>query len=215
MGEHTTARAFPLQWPEGWKRTAQYQRRRSNYKVTPDRATKEMLHSLELLGARRVSIVISSNIPVTRDGTPYAQHRTPDDPGVAIYWTTAAHGERVIACDKWDLVHANIRAIGLALEGLRAMDRAGATQILERAFSAFGALPAASVVPVTRPWWEVLEFPEGLIGALSVAVVEARYRELAVKYHPDKIGTGSVEAMTELNLARDQAKAHYAAGVDP
>ncbi len=204
-----TARAFPLQWPEGWKRTAQLQRRRAKYKVTEGRALSETVHSLTLLGADRRSVVVSTNIPVKQDGLPYANFRRPDDPGVAVYWTTQAHGERVIACDKWLEVHENIRAIGLALEGLRAMERAGATQILERAFSAFGALPAASAAPVTRPWWEVMGFPEALLGSLSLAVVDARYRELAAKLHPDKLGTGSHEAFTELTVARDQARAHY------
>lgn len=205
------AQAFPLQWPEGWKRTAVMARRRAPYKVTPERALTEMIHSLELLGANKRTIIVSTNIPVRNDGLPYASYRIPEDPGVAVYWATKSMGERVIACDRWDVVHANIRAIGLAIEGLRAMDRAGATQILERAFSAFAALPAATqAAPVVRPWWEIFEFPEALIGALSLAVVEARYRELAAKHHPDKLG-GSQEAFVELNYARDQARAHYGA----
>jgi hypothetical protein len=204
------ALAFPLQWPEGWKRTASMARRRSNYKVTPERATNEMLHSLQLLGADRRTIILSTNIPVRQDGLPYANHRAPEDPGVAVYWNTKALGERVIACDKWDQVHANIRAIGLAVDGLRAMDRAGATQILERAFSAFGALPAATAAPVARPWWEVFDVPQALLGSLSLGMIEARYRELAAKAHPDR--GGSQEAMVELNFARDQARQHFGEG---
>jgi hypothetical protein len=92
------------------------------------------------------------------------------------------------------------------------MDRAGATQILERAFSAFGALPPAQAVPVSRPWWEVLGFPEALVGSLSVPVVRARYRELAEKLHPDKLGTGSQEGFVELGAAFSAALAHYGAG---
>lgn len=178
-----TARAFPLQWPDGWARTASLARRRAPYKVTPQKATDELLWSLQRLGADRRTVVLSTNVPVRRDGLPYANASAPDDPGVAVFWHDPKLGERVIACDKWREVHDNVRAIGLALEGLRAMERAGATQILERAFSAFGALPAASAVPVKRPWWEVLEFPEALLGHLTMPVVEARYRELAAKVH--------------------------------
>jgi hypothetical protein len=169
-----------------------------------------MLHSLQLLGADKRTIIVSSNVPVRNDGLPYSTYRAPEDPGVAVYWSTKALGERVIACDRWDGVHANIRAIGLAVDGLRAMDRAGATQILERAFSAFAALPAASAAPVMRPWWEVLGFPQELIGALSLGVIDARFRELAAKAHPDR--GGSAEAMIELNAAREQARAHFGGG---
>lgn len=112
-----------------------------------------------------------------------------------------------MACDRWLEVHENIRAIGLAVEGLRAIDRAGASQILERAYTAFGALPAAESAPILRPWWEVLGFPENALGALSLAVVDARYREIAAKVHPDK--TGDDVALRELNAAREAARAHY------
>ncbi len=202
------ALAFPLQWPDGWKRTASMARRQAPYKVTQDQALKEMQRALQLLGAIG-PIVVSTNIPVRRDGMPHAGVSTPDDPGVAVYWTTKALGERVIACDRWSSVRSNIRAIGLAVDGLRAMERAGATQILERAFSAFGALPPAQAVPVTRPWWEVFGMPKELIGSLSLAMVEARFRELIKKAHPDQ--GGSQEGTVELNFALQQAREHFEA----
>jgi DnaJ-class molecular chaperone len=58
-----------------------------------------------------------------------------------------------------------------------------------------------------RPWWEVFEIPKEAVVALSVGMVEARYRELAAKFHPDR--GGNPEAMTELNRARDDARKHY------
>jgi hypothetical protein len=203
------AEAFPLQWPEGWARTRPSARRRARYKVTPGAATQHLLDELSRLGARRSAIVISTNIPVRNDGLPYASYRTPDDVGVAVYWSTTAFKDRVIACDKWDRLHDNVHAIGLAVEALRAIERAGASQILERAFSAFGALPASSAAPTVRPWWEVLDLPESSLSILSLAMVDARYRELAAKAHPDRGGTDA--AMAELNAAREQARAHYGA----
>lgn len=202
------AESFPLQWPEGWARTLPHRRSRARYKLTPDAATGRLIAELRRLGASKSSIVISSNVPLRRDGLPYSNGRAPDDPGVSCYWSTNAFKDRVIACDKWDRVHDNIHAIGLAIEGLRAIERAGATQILERAFSAFGALPASSEAPIVRPWWDVLGIPESAIGVLSIAMVDARYRELAAKAHPDR--GGSDAAMAELNAAREQAKGHYA-----
>lgn len=200
------AEAYPLAWPDGWPRTKY--RRSSSYKTAIDQAVDELHWSLTKLGAIKGSIILSSNVPPRNAlGTPRNDGHNVADPGVAVYWTTREHGQRVVACDRWSTVRENLRAIGLALEGLRAIERAGATQILERAFSAFGALPAAETVPVERPWWEVLGFPEALIGSLSTAVVDARYRELALSAHPDRNGTPA--AMIELNRAREQARAHY------
>lgn len=201
------AEAYPLAWPEGWARTAAHRRRRAPYKLNPEAATQHLVAELGRLGAIKTTVVISTNMPIRRDGLPYANVRAPEDPGVAVYWSTQAFKDRAIGCDKWDKLHDNIHAIGLAIAALRAIDRAGASQILERAFSAFGALPASSAAPIVRPWWEVFGFTQAIIGALSMPMVEARYRELASRNHPDR--GGSAEAMTELNAAREQAKAHY------
>lgn len=211
-GLRVVADAFPLQWPEGWERTALSARRTAPYKVAHDQAMREMLRELELMGARRSSIVVSSNVPVTKDGTPYAKHAVPEDPGVAVYWNDAKFGELVVACDKWNRLHANVRAIGLALGALRAIERAGASQILNRAFSAFGALPASVVVPEKRVWWEVFGFTQEMVGLLTMPMVEARYRELAKKLHPDAFGTGSVEGFREIGVAREDALKHYGEG---
>jgi hypothetical protein len=202
--------AFPLQWPEGWARTVPHKRARARYKLTPESALKHLLDELRRLGAFSSAIVVSTNVPLRRDGLPYAGVRPPEDPGVAVYWSTRAFKDRVIACDKWDRVHDNIHAIGLAIEGLRAMERAGATQILDRAFAAFGALPPSSQAEVIRPFWEVFEIPQTTLAVLSLAMVEARYRELAAKAHPDK--GGSDAAMAELNRAREDARRHYGGG---
>jgi hypothetical protein len=202
------ADAYPLRWPDGWARTSAGQRRTARYKVSIESAVKELHETLGLMGALSGSIVISSNVPPRNAlGTPRNDGFNVGDPGVSVWWNTRAHGQRVIACDRWATVRENVRACGLAVEALRAMERAGATQILERAFTAFGALPAAAAAAVVRPWWEVLGFPEALIGALTAPVIEARFRELAPKAHPDRGGTN--EAMAELNNARDQALAHF------
>ncbi len=75
-----------------------------------------------------------------------------------------------------------------------------------RAFQAFGALPAAAAAPVTRPWWEVLNFPQDWIAGLTPPLIEARFRELALEAHPDR--GGSDAAMAELNRAKADALAH-------
>lgn len=203
------ADAYPLAWPEGWKRTPAAGRRSAPYKMAPLRAMEHLQKEIARLGAIG-TIVISTNVPTRRDGSPIANGANPDDPGAAVYWSTKAFKDRVIACDKWDKLYDNIHAIGLAVQAMRAIERAGATQIAERAFTAFAALPAAASAPVVRPWWEVFELPQSAVGALSLPMVQGRYRELAAKRHPDR--TGSDAAMLELGQALEEAKRHYGGG---
>lgn len=204
----STAQSYPLKWPDGWERTRN--RHSARYKVTVDRAYEDLVASLQKLGALSGSIIISSNVPPRNAfGTPRNDGAQVGDTGVAIYWQTRAHGERVMACDRWDTVKDNIRAIGLAVEGLRAMERAGASQIMERAFTAFGSLPASANAAPARPWWDVLGFTHSTLSVLSAAVVDARYRELARAAHPDH--GGSAEGFAELGRARDAGRCHYGA----
>ena len=199
------AEAYPLAWPEGWARTPATKRRRAPYRVGAHAAKENLLHELQLLGG--YNVVISTNMPTKSNGMPYANVGNVEDPGVAVYWSTKAYKERCIACDKWLAVYDNVHAIGKAIGALRSLDRIGASQVLERAFSAFGALPPSSSAPVVRPWWEVLEIPQAAIGALSLAMVQARFRELTTKHHPDR--GGSQAFMVELNKAFQQAQEHY------
>jgi hypothetical protein len=204
-----SATAYPLQWPEGWKRTPGHQRQRARYKLPNEVATRHLLDELRRLGAHRESLVVSTNIVLRNDGLPYVNQPkyATEDPGVAVYWSTRSFKDRVIACDKWDSVYDNIHAIGLAVEGMRAIERAGASQVLERAFTAFGALPPAASAPVERPWWEVLGMPKEALSFATLTMVEAQYRETARKAHPDQ--GGSAGAMVELNRAIDQARKHF------
>lgn len=198
--------AYPCYWPEGWVRTPSHRRKDSKYKFTFARARDEITRQLKLMGARE--IVISTNIPLRLDGLPLANRSEPDDPAVAVYW--AERGEwdvraqrntykhRVIACDHWRRVYENMHAVNKSLDALRALQRAGATQVIEKAFTGFTALAASNPA---RGWREVF----GLHPTRPVmrTEIDAMYRELAALRHPDR--GGSHEQMTELNVAREQA----------
>jgi hypothetical protein len=211
-----TIERYPLHWPVGWKRTESHRRRKSDYKVLFGRARDEVLRELGLMsGTHRPSIVLSSNIPMRRDGLPYADMREPADPGIAVYWderkawnsAKAAYDvePRVIACDTWKTTRENMRAIGLAIVALRTLERTGASEILDRAFGGFAALPAASSAP---SWWAPLGFTSA---PTTLEDVERAYRDKARSAHPD--AGGSHEAMVALNRAREDARRHF--GVTP
>lgn len=196
MGSVYGVDAHPLYWPEDWTRTRPLARSSSRYKVSFVQARDHVLKNVKLMGGR--DPVISSNIPLRRDGLPLANIREPDDVGVAVYWTERIAGKdvyRVLACDCWQTTRDNLHAIGLSLEALRSIKRAGATQIVDRAFMGFTALPAST----GRAWWVVL----GVSQHAFRNVIEQAYRELAYQRHPDRGGTH--EQMVELNAAYKEA----------
>lgn len=156
------ADAFPLAWPAGWPRTPASKRSRPrfggrgyNQGAASGKAQQFLLDELRRLGARNV--VLSTNIELRRDGLPYARQTITDDPGVAVYFTFKGQ-QRVIPCDRWDRVADNMYAIALSIEALRGLDRWGAGNMVEAAFSGFRSLPPMNGT-TGRGWWEVLGIP--------------------------------------------------------
>lgn len=185
------ANSYPLQWPAGWPRTAPEPAR---YKATYRTVTDHLQSELRLLGADH--LIVSSNVPVRRDGMPYtdmASDRIPD-PGVAVYFLLEER-QQVIACDRWDKPKDNMRAVGLTIAAMRQIQRTGASELFDRAFAGFTALPAPG-----SDWKTVLEFPDRTPTADEV---KSRFKHLAKRDHPDH--GGSTTAMQRLVEARDAA----------
>jgi hypothetical protein len=191
-----TDRRFPLCWPESWPRTPMGRRRQTSlFKVTEAAARAELIHSLKLFGAR--DIVLSTNIPLKRDGTLTNCPSVMADPGVAVYfWVNG--GEKEIACDCYVKIGWNYRAIGMAIEGMRAIARSGVSEMTERAIAGFAALPERAS---PSSWREVLGIPPSENVTRDWAI--SRFKELAKSMHPDNGGTN--EAFINLCWARDAA----------
>jgi hypothetical protein len=194
----STSLQFPLNWPLDWERTPAHKRTDSIFRVTPEKAKTHLLEQLRLLKATQ--FILSTNIPVRKDGLPYANAGTPEDPGAALYYLRK-DTQNVIPCDRYKRLHENIRAIGLALEALRTLDRHGITGMMDRAMIGL-ALPAPQE-PVQKPWFEVF----GVSPHAPKNVVLAVYKALAEEHHPDK--GGDHHSMTILNIALQQAKAYW------
>jgi hypothetical protein len=194
-----TIQAYPLQWPVGWKRSATNLRATNgSWKGSVDKYRRELLDELRRLNAS--DVIISTNIPLRKDGMFYADWRMPADPGVAVYFKRK--GKPVcFACDKYSRIEWNVHAIGLTIQAMRQIERCGASDMMDRAFTGFAALPETT----ERPWRVVFDFE----GTPSLPRVEQRFRELAILRHPDR--GGSEAAMAELNRARDQARAELGA----
>lgn len=203
--------AYPLCWPQGWKRTPAGARTRARFsrgerqssgvpgasswvrrkELTIADGTERVLRVLDQMGYNR-SVVISSNLMLRNDGLPRSGQRAPDDPGVAVYWGNGAQA-RCIAVDQYDRVADNLAAIAATLEAMRAIERHGGAAILERAFTGFVALPAP------ESWWQVL----GLSGPSAERHdIEQAHRRLIMQHHPDR--GGDAEQAARINRARDQ-----------
>lgn len=199
-----TAEAYPLQWPEGWPR---HQRReRARFATTFAQARDALIHEVRLMGGRQ--IVLSTNVPLRQDGLPYANMREPGDPGVAIYWLTAKQEQRCMACDKWDRVQDNARALEKSINAMRGLERWGGSHIVNRAFTGFQRLEA----PGDEAWWQVL----GVTREASGAEIYEAYRRRRSETHPDR--GGDVDEFRRVQRAYDQAisaNGTVAQGVSP
>lgn len=158
-------------------------------------AMKRVRYELERLGVNVVDdSIVSTNLKLNMSGLPRMDQGEPGDTGVAVYFQKKGGPMRVLAIDAYTRVRDNIAAIAATLEAMRAIERHGGAQILERAFTGFAALTAPG-----KSWWDVLECrPDA-----SREVIEANFRRLARDRHPDNGGTH--DAMTALNEARDAA----------
>jgi hypothetical protein len=196
--------AYPLYWPEGWKRTAPYARKQPRFStygkgLGTGAAVERVLEELAKMEIKRDDCLISTNLQTRLDGLPRADQREPRDPGAAVYWRKTQNAPmRCMAIDAYSTVAGNLGAIAATLEAMRAIRRHGGAEILDRAFQGFAALTSGT----TRPWREVLGITGG---AVTAALIDARFRELAKIHHPD--AGGNTERFQELTAARDAALA--------
>lgn len=194
--------AYPLAWPEGWKRTAPGQRERARFgkagryqgydtnkrwvpsrDLTIEEGTLRVLKELRTFGVQPGDSIISTNLKLRLDGFPRSDQRKPEDPGVAVYWQRPEDKtHKVMAIDRYDTVQDNLAAIAATMDAMRAIERHGGAAILERAFTGFVALPAPGQT-ARRPWRDILGVPDT---DKRLTTAEAQYKVLRSRYHPDK-----------------------------
>lgn len=206
------ATPYPLQWPSSRRRTPAAQRKTGKFnrkervgsnswlstkELTVADALRRLQNEIERIGARYP--VVSTNLETRVDGLPRSGQRSPDDPGVALYFQLAGK-PHCLPCDTYNRVADNIAAIAAHIEATRAIERHGVASVAEM-FSGFVALPPP------RGWANILGFGHG--DAVTIDKIEAHYRRLAKERHPDSGGSDAL--MAELNRARDDAKRELAA----
>lgn len=166
--------AYPLSWPFGKPRCKKPQP--SRFKVNFAKARNELMKELQLLDAKLP--VLSTNIPLKRDGLPYASQKEPDDRGVAVYFIYEGK-QFCFACDRWEKTGDNIQAIRHTIASLRGIERWGTGEMVQQAFTGFTALP--------NP-----ENPYDILGIHKNATTEeinSAYRAKVKILHPDNGGS--------------------------
>lgn len=203
--------AYPLSWPEGWPRAQQRKRARftkgtrqqygggyswmRQRELTVADATERVLDEMTKLGVPYGEWIISTNLELRLDGLPRSGQAAPSDPGAAVYWQRPGESMKVMAIDIYDRVADNLAAVAATINAMRAIERHGGAQILERAFTGFTALPPP------RSALTVLGLDEH--APLTREAINDAYRAKARTAHPDSGGSNA--AMAELNAARDAA----------
>lgn len=219
--------ASPLHWPAGWPRTPKAKRTAARFstrgvrsyqvggsthsyavkqQLTIATALDRVLAEVSAFGVRRQDVVISTNLRLKIDGLPYSGQKEPEDPGAAVYWVSREGQPQCIASDRYTRVADNLAALAASLDALRALERHGGAEILNRAFQGFKALPGgegAAVAPVLTldtaarriAEWADVE-PQDVLRVKSTFTLA---RRIALsKTHPD---TGGSDA--EFQAAQD------------
>lgn len=186
--------AYPLTWPPGRPRAAS--RDDARFKVTHEGAVAHVRREVAALGG--TDLLISTNMPLRRDGSPMASRGALADTGVAVYFTLRK-APMCFACDRWRDLEDNLRAVAKTIEALRGIERWGSGQMVAQAFTGFTALPAP------EQWWQVLKVKS----TASRQEIEDAYRKLAWSHHPDREADPD-NRMARINRARDQGLEQFA-----
>lgn len=189
--------SFPLYWPEGWKRTpaASIRRNWTFWRGTLGKHRDSLEDEVRKLGG--INLIVSTNMPVRKDGGIIVGSREPADAGVAAYFSYCDR-PMCFACDQFETVRENIRAIALTIYSIRAIERYGASDMMERAFRGFTALPETA----GEPWRNVFGFTA--TEALTGDQIDEAFRKLAMTEHPDHGGTS--ERFQRIMNARNDAR---------
>lgn len=210
MDKHISS--HPLSWPAGWPRAGQRVRARfgrvshsqwkQQVRLEVFDGVQRVLGELQRLGVDRGDIIVSTNVPSRLDGLPRSGTAEPKDPGAAVYWRQVRNQTpRVMAIDLYDRVADNLAAIAATLEAMRAIERHGGAQILDRAFTGFTALLSPER-HAHENWREILDVPADLDSEGQLKQLEMRYRAMRKNAHPDH--GGSADKFSRVQAAYEQ-----------
>lgn len=190
-----------LRWPGRLRQP--HERVRAPFKAGHSDTLQMLERELRMISAESAVVQLALGVgQFTQDGRPYYQAK-PSHPGVIVSFSKPVRlpGETrprkvplMFPADKFTSWEANLRAVAIALEDLRRIDRYGVTQTAEQ-YTGFKALPGPLTAMPTMTTEEAAGFVCGvaLTGSRSAVLSDAEafraaYRAAATKLHPDANG---------------------------
>lgn len=186
---------YPLLWPPEKPRTMprdRLARRWDHCTLQSARSDLDAECKLARIHDYAVSLGVEPGTRAVRDCGVVMWFMQPDGRGG---WAMSCH-----ASDRFREPAQNLKAVAMTIQRLRQVADYGVYTV-EQAMrgAAYDALPPPKAPP--RPWWEILS----VTPTSPRFVVDAAFRALAQRMHPDK--GGSADAMAALNEAYERAKA--------
>ena len=183
------------QWPGPMTADRKPSRFRAGYGDTMRLIETELRH---LWAKSPVLLMALSREDIRLDGRPRANAK-PEHPGVILCAGTR-YGPARWPCDRYTHWGDNLRAIGLSLAALRAVDRYGVTRHGEQ-YRGWTALPAPGDSGEFSTREAAMEFLRTIIGGrVDVLRIDDALREAEKLTHPDR--GGSAEAFKRVQAAR-------------
>ncbi|MEZ0147991.1 MAG: J domain-containing protein [Candidatus Reddybacter sp.] len=141
-------------------------------------------------------VIISTNLLLRNDGLPRSNQKSPQDPGVAVYFTLDDE-PRCIPCDSYLRIADNLAAIAATLEALRTVERHG-SNMFDAVFTGFTPLPSPDQVSATT-WRHILDYWDD-----DIDECKKLYRKASSRTHPDN--GGDAQEFQQIQTAWQQAK---------
>jgi hypothetical protein len=212
-----------------WPRKPTALRQRSQFSAPYSDTLKLLDREISQLNARNPVIIqtFMSERDIRHDDLPRSDAREPNNPGVIVtfdVWTPNGkvneQGQKFgsykpisFPCDRFKSWKDNLRAIALALEALRKVDRYGVTQSGEQ-YAGWKALPAMGESSATMTVEEAARWVAGHAGQSTIFVMankenlESAYKDAARKLHPDS-ASGNHDDFVRLGQALGVLRKHF------
>ena len=189
---------------EHWPGTKTQFRKSSQFKARWGQTLQLLRRELNHIGARDAVIHAEvSDADVRNDGELRANAR-PRGPGVIVAFEHRKRGWLQFPCDTFNHWQDNVRAIALALEALRKVDRYGVTKDAEQ-YAGFRALPSST--SETIGFAAAKEHIENLTGDAILPENFDTIRRRALRAaHPDTGGSEEVFNLTQAALGEIETR---------
>jgi hypothetical protein len=202
------ARFVPIEnWPG--TPTPSWRRKNASFRATYIQTLDLLEDELNKLKARDVLIQAYFRRDQLRNDSWPKTNAAPSDVGVIVSFDSPK-GPLSFPCDNFNTFDDNLRAIALALQALRAVDRYGVTRNNEQ-YKGWAQIAAPTNQPSPEAAARTIENRTGISHLeilASAEIFRIAYRQAAGKVHPDRPG-GSQDLFVELSQAKEALEKHH------